>query len=190
MTGFILKRLLQSLLTVAGVITAAFFLTRLAGDPSILLLPPEASPEDAARLRAALGLDQPLVVQYVLFMGKAFTGDFGMSLRQAVPAMDLVIERVPATLELAVLFCSWCWAGFPARHPDAHDAPWLGARCHYLGGAWPPGHSDLFVWPRDDPDLFDLAEMGAVLWSRHHFPSHSARHYFGYLRAGALPAPF
>jgi peptide/nickel transport system permease protein len=102
MAGFIIKRLLQSVLTIAGVITAAFFLTRLAGDPSALLLPPEATPEDAARLRAALGLDQPLFVQYLLFMGNAMTGDFGMSLRQAVPAMDLVLERVPATLELAV----------------------------------------------------------------------------------------
>lgn len=102
MAGFILKRLLQSVLTIAGVITAAFFLTRLAGDPAILLLPPEASPEDIARLRAAMGLDQPLIVQYLLFMGNAFTGDFGMSLRQAVPAMSLVLERVPATLELAL----------------------------------------------------------------------------------------
>jgi len=102
MAGFIIKRLLQSILTIAGVITAAFFLTRLAGDPAILLLPPEATPEDVERLRAALGLDQPLIVQYVLFMGKAFTGDFGMSLRQAIPAMDLVVERVPATLELAL----------------------------------------------------------------------------------------
>jgi len=102
MAGFILKRLLQSVLTIAGVITAAFFLTRLAGDPSVLLLPPEASAEDAARLRAALGLDQPLFVQYILFMGNAMTGDFGMSLRQAVLAMDLVLERIPATLELAV----------------------------------------------------------------------------------------
>ncbi|WEJ58796.1 ABC transporter permease [Devosia sp. FJ2-5-3] len=102
MAGFIFKRLLQSVLTIAGVITAAFFLTRLAGDPSVLLLPPEASPEDAARLRSALGLDQPLFIQYLLFMGNAMTGDFGMSLRQAVPAMDLVLERVPATMELAV----------------------------------------------------------------------------------------
>jgi len=102
MAGFIVKRLLQSILTIAGVITAAFFLTRLAGDPAILLLPPEATPADVERLRAALGLDQPLIVQYALFMGKAFMGDFGMSLRQAIPAMTLVLERVPATLELAL----------------------------------------------------------------------------------------
>ena len=102
MAGFIIKRLLQSVLTIIGVITAAFFLTRLAGDPAILMLPPEATPEDAAQLRAALGLDQPLIVQYLLFMAKAFTGDFGLSLRQAIPAMDLVLERIPATLELAL----------------------------------------------------------------------------------------
>lgn len=102
MAGFFIKRLLQSVLTVIGVVTAAFFLTRLAGDPAILLLPPEASPEDIANLRAALGLDRPLLIQYALFMGNAATGDFGMSLRQSIPAMDLVLERVPATLELAL----------------------------------------------------------------------------------------
>lgn len=102
MVVFVIKRLLQSILTVAGVITVAFFLTRLAGDPAILLLPPEATQEDVERLRQALGLDQPLILQYLYFMANAFTGDFGNSLRQSVPAMTLVLERVPATLELAL----------------------------------------------------------------------------------------
>lgn len=102
MSGFIIKRLLQSILTVLGVITAAFFLTRLAGDPAALLLPPEATSEDIARLREALGLDRPMLVQYAVFMTNALMGDFGISLRQSVPAMDLVLERVPATLELAL----------------------------------------------------------------------------------------
>jgi len=102
LAGFVIKRLLQAVLTVIGVITAAFFLTRLAGDPAALLLPPEATLEETQRLRAALGLDQPLFVQYLLFMGNALKGDFGMSLRESVPAMSLVLDRVPATLELAL----------------------------------------------------------------------------------------
>lgn len=102
MTRLLLRRALQSVLTILGVVTAAFFLVRLAGDPSALLLPAEASVEDAARLRQALGLDQPLGVQYARFMLNALHGDFGNSIRDARPAMSLVLERLPATLELAL----------------------------------------------------------------------------------------
>ncbi len=102
MTAFLLKRGLQSVLTILGVVTAVFFLVRLAGDPSALLLPAEASVEDAARLRQALGLDQPLAIQYGRFLQNALQGDFGNSIRDARPAMELVLERLPATLELAL----------------------------------------------------------------------------------------
>lgn len=84
-----------------GVLTATFFLVRLSGDPTALLLPPEASREDIARLRTKLGLDEPLPVQFGNFVGNALQGDFGESLRQRTPALDLVLERLPATLELA-----------------------------------------------------------------------------------------
>jgi peptide/nickel transport system permease protein len=102
MAYFILRRVLQSVLTVLGVITVTFFLVRLAGDPAALLLPVEATSDDIARLRSALGLDQPLIVQYLKFLANAATGDFGISLRQRTSALDLVWERVPATLELAL----------------------------------------------------------------------------------------
>ena len=102
MTRFLVRRLLQSILTVLGVVTAVFFLVRLAGDPSVLLLPVEATDEDIARMRSALGLDQPLIVQYLAFVGNALRGDFGFSLRQNGPALNLVLERLPATLELAL----------------------------------------------------------------------------------------
>lgn len=102
MSYFILRRTLQSVLTVLGVMTVAFFLVRLAGDPALLLLPVEASDEDIARLRTALGLDQPLMVQYLKFLANALQGDFGVSLRQNAPALQLVLERIPATLELAL----------------------------------------------------------------------------------------
>ncbi|SMD19443.1 ABC transporter permease [Rhizobium sp. RU36D] len=102
MAIFLIKRLLQSALTVLGVITAAFFLVRLAGDPAVLQLSAEASAEDIARVRESLGLDRPLIIQYLDFIWRVLHGDFGVSLRQNVPAMDLVLERVPATLELAL----------------------------------------------------------------------------------------
>jgi peptide/nickel transport system permease protein len=102
MSYFILRRTFQSVLTVLGVMTVAFFLVRLAGDPAVLLLPVEASDEDIARLRTALGLDQPLIVQYLKFFVNAVQGDFGVSLRQNASALQLVLERVPATLELAL----------------------------------------------------------------------------------------
>ncbi|MCC7347547.1 MAG: ABC transporter permease [Variibacter sp.] len=102
MLRFVTRRIGQSILTVFGVLTAAFFLVRLAGDPAVLLLPVEATAEDVARLRHELGLDRPLLVQYFTYLGHAATGDLGMSLRQQTPALGLVLERVPATLELAL----------------------------------------------------------------------------------------
>jgi ABC-type dipeptide/oligopeptide/nickel transport system permease component len=102
MLVFVMRRFLQTVLTVLGVMTVAFFLVRLAGDPAVLLLPVEATDQDIARLREALGLDQALVVQYLKFIANAATGDFGLSLRQRAPALELVLERIPATLELAL----------------------------------------------------------------------------------------
>ncbi len=102
MTYFIFRRTFQSVLTVLGVVTFTFFLVRLAGDPAMLLLPVEASDEDIARLRIALGLDQSWIVQYWKFLANAVSGDFGMSLRQRTSALALVLERLPATLELAL----------------------------------------------------------------------------------------
>lgn len=102
MAAFFLRRVLQSVLTIFGVLTATFFLVRLAGDPAALLLPVEATDRDIAEFRRALGLDQPLPVQYLKFLLNAIEGDFGVSLRQRTSALGLVIERLPATLELAL----------------------------------------------------------------------------------------
>jgi peptide/nickel transport system permease protein len=102
MLKFVTRRIAQSILTMLGVLTAAFFLVRLAGDPTVLLLPVEATAEDVARLRHELGLDRPLLVQYFTYLGNAATSDLGMSLRHQTSALGLVLERVPATLELAL----------------------------------------------------------------------------------------
>lgn len=101
MLSFAFKRLLQAVLTIAGVLTVGFILIRAAGDPVALLLPENATADDAARMRAALGLDLPLWRQYLTFMADAARGDLGMSFRQQTSAVGLVIERLPATMELA-----------------------------------------------------------------------------------------
>ncbi len=101
MLKFVSRRLLQAVLTVAGVLTVGFLLIRAAGDPAVLLLPENASPADVARLRGALGLDLPLWRQYLAFMADAARGDLGVSFRQQTSAVGLVLERLPATMELA-----------------------------------------------------------------------------------------
>jgi peptide/nickel transport system permease protein len=79
----------------------AFALTHLSGDPAALLLPPSATLEDIAVFRHAQGLDRPLPVQYLDFLGRAVRGDFGRSIRLGEPALALVLGRLPATLELS-----------------------------------------------------------------------------------------
>jgi peptide/nickel transport system permease protein len=85
----------------AGILVITFLLTRLSGDPTDLMLPPNATDEARAAFRAVNGLDQPLWVQFVRFATSALVGDFGNSLRFGQPAMSLVLERLPATTELA-----------------------------------------------------------------------------------------
>ena len=101
MLAFVAGRALYALGVVLGVSVAVFLLIRIGGDPSALFLPPEATPQEIARFRTQMGFDRPLVVQYADFAAAALRGDFGRSLRYQQPAMDLVLERVPATLELS-----------------------------------------------------------------------------------------
>jgi peptide/nickel transport system permease protein len=103
MVRFLSTRLVRTVVTVLAVLTFAFVLARLAGDPVRLMLPDQATDEDVAALRSSLGLDQPLLVQYGRFLADVVQGDLGTSLRQNVPALGLVLERLPATLELAVI---------------------------------------------------------------------------------------
>ena len=96
-----LRKLGHTALVALGVVTLAFAALRLSGDPAATMLPGDSSVEELAALRLALGLDRPLVVQYVAFLGDAVRGDFGTSFRHQQPALPLVLERLPATLELA-----------------------------------------------------------------------------------------
>ncbi|HEX7786008.1 MAG TPA: ABC transporter permease, partial [Methylomirabilota bacterium] len=98
---FLVRRLAQSLVVLLGVSFVVFFILHLTGDPAAVLLPPEASAEDIARFREAMGFNDPVLVQYGRFLSGALRGDFGGSIRHGEPAFALVVERMPATFELA-----------------------------------------------------------------------------------------
>jgi peptide/nickel transport system permease protein len=98
---YLFRRLAQSLLVLFGVSFVVFFILYLTGDPALVLLPPEASADDIRRFREAMGFNDPFIVQYGRFLAGALRGDFGQSIRHGEPAFHLVIERMPATFELA-----------------------------------------------------------------------------------------
>ena len=102
MLAFIVRRLLQSVLVMLTVGFIAFSLFNFVGDPVSLMLPPEATQADREEVRRNLGLDQPSYIQFVKFVGNALQGNFGISLRLGRPVSQLLVERLPATLELAM----------------------------------------------------------------------------------------
>jgi len=101
MQRYFLNKLMQSIFLLVGVLTLVFFMLRLTGDPTTLMLSREASPEDVAAFREAMGFNRPLPIQFIDFVGGVVTGDFGNSLHFKTPALPLVTERLPATVQLA-----------------------------------------------------------------------------------------
>ena len=102
MGPFLLRRLGHAVVSIVGASMVIFVISRLSGDPTVLLVPPDAPPSAIAATRAALGLDLPLWRQYLIFAGHALQGDFGQSYRWQTSALGLVLDRLPATIELAV----------------------------------------------------------------------------------------
>ncbi|WP_341908950.1 ABC transporter permease [Polaromonas sp. YR568] len=103
MLAFILRRLAQAVVVMVCVALIAFMLFQYVGDPVVFLLGQDATPEQVRAMRAELGLDQPFVVQFWHFLMNAAQGEFGMSLRQGTKVSRLIGERLPATLELALM---------------------------------------------------------------------------------------
>src|SRR4029453_10133234 len=101
MLRFVAVRLVQSLVALAIISVVVFVLARATGDPLYLILPMSASKEDFDNARRYLGLDRPYVEQYLSFVGRAVTGDFGNSLRARRPVIELIRERLPNSLRLA-----------------------------------------------------------------------------------------
>ncbi len=101
MANFVLRRIVGLIMVIWGISTVAFFILRLTGDPTSLFLTPDAPPEAFEDLREEMGFNDPLSVQYVRFLAGIPRGEFGESIRHKSDAFDLVVDRLPATLELA-----------------------------------------------------------------------------------------
>lgn len=99
---FLATRAGRALVALWLVSTVVFVVMRLSGDPTPLLLPPDAPQSEIFRLRTELGLDRSLPVQYAVFLGNLVRGDFGQSIRFKTPAIAVVTERLPATVELGL----------------------------------------------------------------------------------------
>jgi peptide/nickel transport system permease protein len=102
MLMFATSRVLRAALTILFVMTFAFVVLRLSGDPALQIMSVDAPPEAIAAFRKAWGLDRPIWEQYLSYIAHALTGDFGKSMRDGRAAIDLVMERVPATLALTL----------------------------------------------------------------------------------------
>ncbi|RDD63837.1 nickel ABC transporter permease [Ferruginivarius sediminum] len=102
MARFFLRRLRHTVFVLFAISLISFFFIHLSGDPVMLMLPADASAEQIEAMRERLGFDDPLHVQYLRFLGGVLTGDLGNSLYYHVPVMELVLDRLPASLELAL----------------------------------------------------------------------------------------
>lgn len=103
MGSLLLQRLISAVFVVWGVVTVVFAIMRvLPGDPALMMLGAEATPEQLALLREQMGLTDPIVVQYVRFLGDVLRGNFGDSLLWGEPALQMVLDRIPATIQLAI----------------------------------------------------------------------------------------
>ncbi len=103
MATYVVRRMLQTLIVLFGVLLLTFVLVHLIpGDPALVILGTDATPEEVERLRGLLGLDQPLPIQFITYIGRVAHGDFGDSIFQHEPVMKLILERLPATIELTL----------------------------------------------------------------------------------------
>jgi peptide/nickel transport system permease protein len=102
MATYILRRLFQGFFTFLGVSALVFFMGRATGDPIRLMVPETATKEQREEVRKRLGLDQPILIQYGVFLGNLARGDLGRSYLQRDEVSKLVLSRMPATLELAL----------------------------------------------------------------------------------------
>jgi len=100
--GYIARRALGAVISIVGVSAVVFIILRLSGDPAALLIDPTATQEQYLELRKILGLEGSIPEQYLRFVSSAASGDFGSSFRQGRPALDVVVERLPAIAQLAV----------------------------------------------------------------------------------------
>src|SRR5258708_5083252 len=102
MLKYIVRRILQSVFVIFGVTLLSFISLHASGDPTYLYASERASREEIDRLRVQLGFDRPLPEQYLSYVSQLLRGDLGDSLRFNAPSLGLILERIPATLELTI----------------------------------------------------------------------------------------
>lgn len=102
MTTYVARRLAQGLLVMLAVTFVCFVIFRFTGDPAAIIAGQDATPRQVEEVRKAYGLDRPFYLQYLLWVGHAARGEFGKSFVSKVPVLGLILERLPATVELAV----------------------------------------------------------------------------------------
>ncbi|MGH7334164.1 MAG: ABC transporter permease [Candidatus Rokuibacteriota bacterium] len=143
MAAYLAGRLAQSGIVLVGVSAVVFFSLFLTGDPTPLMLPPDASRQEIDRFREAMGFDDPLLIQYGRYLWNAVRGNLGTSLRFQEPVVRLILDRLPATALLAVTALAWSTlAGVVAGIAGAwRRDTWLdlGVRLLTLGGQAVPG---------------------------------------------------
>jgi peptide/nickel transport system permease protein len=152
---FVLRRVATACIAVLGVVTIIFVLARLVGDPVALMMQPGMTHADVDALRHGLGLDQPILQQYFHFVVGALRGDFGTSPWQSQPAFGLVMDRLPATLQLTVAAL-----GFATLSAVA-----LGTMAAARPGSWIDRLCDLIVMTGQSMPNFWLALMLVLLLS-------------------------
>src|SRR6056297_470478 len=103
MITYVTRRLLQGIIVLFIVSFIAFFIFQYLGDPVMTLAGRYASQEQQERVRKSLGLDKPFYIQYISFVKNALRGNFGMSYVTRVPVLGLILERLPASFELALV---------------------------------------------------------------------------------------
>ncbi len=101
MATYLIKRLLQGIVVLLAVSFVCFIMFRYTGDPVLMLAGKYATQQEQEQVRVSYGLDRPMYIQYVSFIGGALKGNFGKSYISSVDALDMILERMPATLELA-----------------------------------------------------------------------------------------
>ena len=107
MNAFLLRRFGYALISLLLLALTIFILTRLSGDPALLLTEPGASAADVDAARKRFGLDRPLSMQFFGFLGSALSGDFGISLYYRTPVLELYLQRLPNSLLLAGVAFAW-----------------------------------------------------------------------------------
>jgi len=102
MQRYIVSRVIQSICLLVGVLFSTFFMIRMTGDPARLLLAREASVEQLEQFREEMGFNRPVITQFIDYFGDVLSGDLGRSITFRQPSLDIILERLPATVELAL----------------------------------------------------------------------------------------